>query len=315
MTVIDYYQQDYHSFLKDIAPKVNGVFKDKFLLHFDQSSITGYARANKVSDDLTYLIMELRTHKEFSFNLIPDEGAYYILHLQTIEDLQEKELQPDQKLLFSETTYEQELTYPAKSKVKMLSVCIKKEWLQERLPCISKDDCVLEQIGNYIKEPVSSDYLYIFNDIVKMTNDHRLAGVHENNRVMQLIEMFLKRSLKKSSPEKTSSIKESEIKRLQEIEKILAETVTGTAPSLKQLSRIAGMSESSLKVKFKKVYGTGISVYYRRCKMLKAKEMLQSGKYSIKEIGIELGYINLGHFSGAFRKEFNVLPSEMIVLN
>ncbi|OYW19244.1 MAG: hypothetical protein B7Z54_04295 [Sphingobacteriales bacterium 12-47-4] len=32
---------------------------------------------------------------------------------------------------------------------------------------------------------------------------------------------------------------------------------------------------------------------------------------TIKEVGMQVGYTNLSHFSVAFKKEFGVLPSEM----
>ena len=42
-----------------------------------------------------------------------------------------------------------------------------------------------------------------------------------------------------------------------------------------------------------------------------AKVLLLSHKYSIKEIGLQLGYANFSNFSIAFKKEFNLLPSKL----
>jgi AraC-like DNA-binding protein len=71
------------------------------------------------------------------------------------------------------------------------------------------------------------------------------------------------------------------------------------------------MSVSKLKSTFKKVYGTGIYEYYQKNRMLKAKAMLLTGKYNVKEVGTQLGYTNLSNFSLAFKKEFGILPSEV----
>ena len=46
--------------------------------------------------------------------------------------------------------------------------------------------------------------------------------------------------------------------------------------------------------------------------MQKAKSMLLSNKFSIKEVGMSLGYVNMSNFSAAFRKEFKVLPSQLV---
>jgi len=45
--------------------------------------------------------------------------------------------------------------------------------------------------------------------------------------------------------------------------------------------------------------------------MQKARLMLLSGKYSIKDVGYTMGYSNLSNFTLAFKKEFNKLPSEI----
>lgn len=312
MTLIDYHQQDYHSFLKEIAPRVNGDIKENSFLQFNHSSLNGYARAGEVCSDLTYLVMEMHCQEEVQLKLIPDAGSYYILLLQTVL-LNNAAIVKD--IFFTRSSVKQQLSYPKESKVRMFSVCISKSWLEERIPCLNKDECLLEQMGGIVKEPLSTDYQYIFNDVVKKQNRHPLAGLHENNRVMQILEMFLKRAISKQIMDSGKPVRSLDRKRLEEVEKLLTQHLHTDPPSLRELSRVAGMSESSLKVKFKKLYGSGVSVYHRRHKMLKAKEMLQTGRYSVKEVGIAMGYSNLSHFSGAFRKEFNILPSELLILN
>ena len=71
------------------------------------------------------------------------------------------------------------------------------------------------------------------------------------------------------------------------------------------------MSPTKLKNDFKRMYGLPIYEYRQKNRMLKAKSMLLMGKFSIKEVGSMVGYKNLSHFAQAFKKEFNILPSEM----
>ena len=72
------------------------------------------------------------------------------------------------------------------------------------------------------------------------------------------------------------------------------------------------MSSTKLKTKFKNVYGMKLYEFYNRNRLEKAKEMLQSGKYSVKEVGHDIGFSNLSNFAKAFRKEFGILPNEML---
>jgi transcriptional regulator GlxA family with amidase domain len=59
------------------------------------------------------------------------------------------------------------------------------------------------------------------------------------------------------------------------------------------------------------MYGLPIYEYYQKNRMIRARSLLLEGRYAIKEVGIMVGYSNLGHFAGSFRKEFGLLPSEV----
>ena len=67
-----------------------------------------------------------------------------------------------------------------------------------------------------------------------------------------------------------------------------------------------------MKRQFKQEYGKPVFEYYQKYKMEKAKELLLSGQYAVKEVGYLLGYQNLSNFANAFKKEFGVLPSTLL---
>jgi len=52
--------------------------------------------------------------------------------------------------------------------------------------------------------------------------------------------------------------------------------------------------------------------YYNRHRLEKARGLLQSGEYSVKEVGLDIGFSNLSNFAKAFKKEFGILPNEML---
>jgi AraC-like DNA-binding protein len=47
-------------------------------------------------------------------------------------------------------------------------------------------------------------------------------------------------------------------------------------------------------------------------RLQKAKELLLSGKYNVKETAHAVGFNNAANFSTAFKKQFHTLPSELI---
>ena len=59
-------------------------------------------------------------------------------------------------------------------------------------------------------------------------------------------------------------------------------------------------------------YGLPPYEYLQKQRMQKAKMMLLSGNFSIKDVGYTLGYSNLSNFTLAFKKEFGQLPSEVV---
>ncbi|HEY1871358.1 MAG TPA: AraC family transcriptional regulator, partial [Chitinophagaceae bacterium] len=130
--------------------------------------------------------------------------------------------------------------------------------------------------------------------------------------VLLLIEKTLNRFLLNELPEsKTSRLKEKDMDGLKEVEAILLETELEKFPSVTELSRIALMSSTKLKKRFKEVYGMKLYEFYNYNRLLKARQWIESGETTAKEASFRLGFSNLSNFSKAFKKEFGVLPNQI----
>jgi AraC-like DNA-binding protein len=70
------------------------------------------------------------------------------------------------------------------------------------------------------------------------------------------------------------------------------------------------ISSTSLKVCFKDIYGDTIYCYKKRCRMQKAKELLFETDYKIYEIALFVGYQEVAMFIKAFKKTYNMTPTE-----
>ncbi|NHA06945.1 helix-turn-helix transcriptional regulator [Mucilaginibacter sp. HC2] len=82
-------------------------------------------------------------------------------------------------------------------------------------------------------------------------------------------------------------------------------------PSLTQLARVAGINEYKLKRGFKEMFGTTVFSYLAESRLELAKIDLLEARKSVTEIAFELGYSSVQHFSAAFKKKFNVAPSQL----
>jgi len=81
-------------------------------------------------------------------------------------------------------------------------------------------------------------------------------------------------------------------------------------PTVKKLSRLTGINSNKLQKGFNILFGKTIRQFSISFKMHTALSLLDSGEHTISQIAYKVGYINKGHFSQLFKKEFGLLPSE-----
>ncbi|MGC4018480.1 MAG: AraC family transcriptional regulator [Muricomes sp.] len=78
--------------------------------------------------------------------------------------------------------------------------------------------------------------------------------------------------------------------------------------TIKELSEIFGISQTTIKDKFKAVYGYAPYEYLKRFRMNYAAELLKTTSLSVGEIGMQIGYENSSKFSSAFCNIYGVTP-------
>ena len=83
----------------------------------------------------------------------------------------------------------------------------------------------------------------------------------------------------------------------------------GDVPSLTELAKEAGMSQSKFSRLFRDTYGVTVFAYLRDARLDLASQMLSQGK-SVTETAFDVGYENLSHFSKVFKMRFGILPSQ-----
>lgn len=88
-----------------------------------------------------------------------------------------------------------------------------------------------------------------------------------------------------------------------------------TPPVLAQLAADAGMSESKFKRLFKQIFGDSVFHYYQLRRMQKAASLLDTGQYSVTEVGYRMGFTNLSHFSRQFEAIIGCKPKQYMKRN
>ncbi len=80
--------------------------------------------------------------------------------------------------------------------------------------------------------------------------------------------------------------------------------------SIKELAKIAGLSQSRLKYRFKTEIGIPPADFIMRQKIERAENLLQNTRQSITQIAMSLGFSTAQYFAAAFRRYVGRTPSE-----
>ena len=162
------------------------------------------------------------------------------------------------------------------------------------------------------KRSITVDENKLLRDIFNADIQTSFGKLVLYNRILLLIEKMIRRFLLTKLPaSRTERLKEKDMDGLKEVESALSEKDLEKFPSVKELSRIALMSTTKLKKRFKEVYGMKLYEFYNYNRLSKARQSIESGESTIKDAAYRSGYSNLSNFSKAFKKEFGLSPSQV----
>jgi AraC-like DNA-binding protein len=83
-----------------------------------------------------------------------------------------------------------------------------------------------------------------------------------------------------------------------------------TPPVIKELAVFANMSTTKLKRLFRQIFGNSIFNYYQAFRMKEAAFLLKEQKLSVSDVGHQLGFTNLSHFSKVFKDHIGMKPKQ-----
>jgi len=260
---------------------------------------------------------------------LPAGFSYVIMNFTLKDDLVlfRRESTPRGLCLFfnpapflSSTAREQEVDFPMNTLVKRIGLFFPGEFLHRH---VRKD--ILGDLFRYTdshcvppsREPAPFEYRSIIDDIHSVDPKSVLTRLILHNRILLLAEKFLSSFLTRASfslPDGKAWIKgkEKDLDALKSVVQILSDTQLTQFPSIESLSRTAMMSSTKLKTRFKQLYGMKLYEFYNRNRLEQAREMLRTGDFSVKEVGTNIGFSNLSNFAKAFKKEFGILPKEVL---
>ncbi len=324
MLKLEYDHTNYEELLQYFAKTFKGKLRDNTLA-FPPEIGEGYFKYIKLANGLQGLISDYTVHEDIIFKRLKIKDDYFSLRFDEVFIPEEANAAsgltnqtPIKSAVFLGSTRFDWLFFTTKNaRVKGVDFIFSKEWLAEYLQMESVGEMIKKYLSlkmsafNY--EPMDAEYKRLLFEIINDCNDPSYGKLITQNRVMLLLERFFTRIYNKMNDMHFDvKVSNDDISRLKHIETELLKDFSVEPPGIAKLARMAAMSPSKLKNSFKEIYGLPVYQYFQKHRMNKAKAMLLSKKYSVREVGIEVGFSNLSNFAKAFKKSFDQLPSDIL---
>lgn len=152
------------------------------------------------------------------------------------------------------------------------------------------------------------DSLILINDFRKITYDNPLYETYFKGLIYGLIGNYLKQlGTKKIIIDKTINV---DIRSIIASKAMLQNSIEGPFPGVFFLAEQVSMSPSKYKILFAKISGVNPGTYFYNNKLNRAKEMLETGKFTVNEVAHKLNYANVSYLAKRFNEMYGVFPKE-----
>ena len=272
---------------------------------------TGYVRTGRLYAGISFLVMDLTVKEELTFSLLPSASPAICLqfNLQTSH--------PTVRLC--STGNSREMTYSRNTRIRKIGILAAASFLRRHFlkPILADLFRQANLSPNSYAEPVPFDNRGLLNDILRENDTGPLRHLHLHNRLLFLAERYLYGFIYKSGPPPIDrgnwpNATEKDLDALRVVMKTLTSSKTQKFPSIESLSNLAMMSSTKLKTRFKQLYGMKLYEFYNHHRLLRAQQLLRAGSHSVKQVGNQIGFASLSNFAKAFKREFGVLPREIL---
>lgn len=324
-----YNDKSYTTFYSKLAD-IFGVKLENNRIDLPENVGKGYMELLPMGEDIYASIDNFVLNQDIRYTRKKSRDPFFILHFNEMKSSSDYMLRLDGEMIKARghsitaamltcSLFDLSYILPVHTRKRSIKIILTKEWIKKYMNMGVDDDEVCNtyfslKVQHLNQEPFNTEYRTYFNQVFDTPQHHPLRVLHMRNAVMMLIEVFFSRLYKKTNSIKDTPARKMNTKdlyKLMEVESILVKDFSKAPPTIVDLAAYTNMSVSKLKSVFKQVYGTGIYEYYQKNRMRKARNMLVSDNYTVKEVGLKLGYTNLSNFSLAFKKEFGLLPSQL----
>lgn len=167
--------------------------------------------------------------------------------------------------------------------------------------------CQAQKICTHVF-PTTSEIRLVLRQLLDCPPERKLKKLYLEGKVLELLSLFCDEVTGKPKSDKEISKEDHRclIKARDLIDKNFLHPLT-----IPQIAQQCFLSETKLKQGFKTCFNCTVYEYIVEKRLEMAYQLLQTGKYKVKDVVWMVGYSNTSHFIEAFRKRYGITPGEI----
>lgn len=319
---IRFKQKNFKTWIQELS-QATGIKAKNNLLTLTETFGSGYFFADSIDRTFSYVMMNVELNDDCTLHRVSNNqmGLLIFFNQTQISDYirlrHKKDSLTDSlnkkrsNIFVSSTNTELEVNYRAGSKLKRLGIYLSPQWIADHFDANTKLQVELltsQGLELIEKLPINQEIQEKLDRIFDTQFTSESDRLALKSRIILLLEYFFSTYLNESLVIKNKKIiPDEDITRLRNIEALLVNEETEKFPSIIKLARIAQMSSTKLKQRFKQVYGYRLYEFYNKQRLEKARELIIHG-ITPKEAGYTIGFSDVSNFTKAFKKEYGFTP-------
>lgn len=276
---------------------------------------TGYCAGFVFNEHIRLLILnyELKEDLVIANPDGSDSGKMILFKFQHViprTDIVSKEEIPS--VLIVTSGVNPDLVIPVHSNRAMINIEVDASYLKSLLDPTGKSPVLQSLLTNtqplLFEEMISPSLQTIIDELTNESVDEPFDLFFRRIKAEELICRLLM-ELEKRDEKQLYALNSHDIQTIYWIKKQLLERLE-VPPVISELAVCAHMSPTKLKRLFKQMFGNSLFRYYQSFRMQEAARLLKEKQLSVSEVGYQLGFTNLSHFSRVFEEYIGMKPKK-----
>jgi len=306
--------------MKEFAQAIGATIEGRYF-HIPESKGCGYITGFAWDNGLRMMLRNYYLHEEIVLERTnelaegQDNIIFFISGVFPLPIERDKQLLPEQSSVFICTqAISVVLTMPSNTFFRSITIAVTRTYLQQLFGNITHPVVVsiLEAKENFAYETgISPEMIRTAGDILDHPVPENIESHYSRLKCEELL-CYIFALLMQREALPTSSVHVGDIRAIYGI-KLRLQSQLDEPRNIAALAKTAGMSEPKMRKLFKQTFGKGVFEYYQSMRMQEAARLLKEKRLTVSEVGYQLGFTNLSHFSRVFEQYIGIKPKKYSV--